>query len=187
MLPRLERRFFHTGVGFVVLIAMVIVSLWAVLEALKPLPGRNLTLATGPAGSTYASVGERYKEILSRHGVQLKLLDTNGALDNVRLLIDPRSGVGAGFIQAGTINEKDAHQLASLGTVFYEAVWLFCRCSKPPTPAEHAGWRLSTGSQGSADRPLVLQLLALNGIDSRQLHLYAYRPEQAALALRSAS
>jgi TRAP-type uncharacterized transport system substrate-binding protein len=185
MARRLERRFFRTGIGAVVLIAMIVVTLWAVFRALKPLPSRDLTLATGPAGSTYAGVGERYKEILARSGVRLKLVTTNGAVDNAKLLLDSRAGVAAGFVQAGTIKEKDARHLASLGTVFYEAVWLFCHCSEPPSPSAHTTWRLSIGPQGSADRPLALKLLELNGLEPHNLQLYSYAPEQAAAALRA--
>jgi TRAP-type uncharacterized transport system substrate-binding protein len=185
MFSRLQRHFFRTGIGVAVLIAIILVLLWAVFKALKPLPGRNLTLATGPPGSTYASVGERYREILARTGVRLKLVSTNGAVDNARLLRDPSAGVSAGFVQAGTIKEEDSPHLASLGAVFYEAVWLFCRCNKPPSPSDLVRWRLSIGPIGSADRPLALKLLGLNGFELRELQLYAYSPEQAAVALRA--
>lgn len=185
MLPRLQRHFFRTGLGAGVLITIVLVTLWALFKALQPLPRRNLSLATGPPGSTYATVGERYREILARNGVRLKLIATNGAIDNVRLLRDARSGVSAGFVQSGTVEEHDSRSLASLGTVFYEAVWLFCRCSRPPSPSEKVPWRLSIGPPGSADRPLALKLLQLNGFEPQQLQLYPYGPEQAEAALQA--
>ena len=141
-------------------------------------------MATGPAGSTYALVGERYRQILARDGVHLRLVPTNGAIDNLRLLEDPRSGIGVGFVQAGTVAEKDARDLVSLGTMFYQEAWLFCRCPDPvPPPRQWSGWRISIGPVGSATRPLALKLLALNGVDAQQLHLFGYLPEQAAQAL----
>lgn len=160
------------------------VLLWTLFAVLRPLPGRNLAMATGPAGSTSALAGERYREILARDGVRLRLVPTNGAIDNLRLLEDPHSGIAAGFVHAGTVAEKDARDLVSLGTMFYQEAWLFCRCPDPvPPPKQWSGWRISIGPVGSASRALGLKLLALNGVDAQQLHLFGYLPEQAAQAL----
>jgi TRAP-type uncharacterized transport system substrate-binding protein len=142
-------------------------------------------MATGPPGSAYAGAAERYREILARDGVRLRLVATNGAVDNARLLHDPRAAISVGFVQAGSLNETTARDLESLGTVFYEAVWLFCHCPGPPVPLrERVGWRVSIGPEGSADRPLALKLLALNGVDPHQLRLFAYPPAEAERALR---
>jgi len=82
-------------------------------------------MATGPAGSVYARTAERYRQILAHDGVRLRLVPTNGAIDNLRLLKDPHSGIEVGLVQAGTIRENDAQNLVSLGTVFYQEAWLF--------------------------------------------------------------
>jgi TRAP-type uncharacterized transport system substrate-binding protein len=162
----------------------VVVLLGTLVAVLRPLPGRDLAIATGPPGSVYALAAERYRQILARDGVRLRLVPTNGAVDNVRLLTDPKSGVDAGFVQAGTISENEAQGLVSLGTVFYEEVWLFCRCPDPvPPPKEWSGWRIAIGPEGSASRPLALKLFALNGVDTQKLQLLDYSPQQAAQAL----
>jgi TRAP-type uncharacterized transport system substrate-binding protein len=154
-----------------------------VTALLRPWPNRSISMATGPHGSTYALAGERYRPILARDGVKLILVPTNGAVDNVRLLRDAHSGVDVGFVQAGSTAEGASQELQSLGTVFYEAVWFFCRC--PSSQPLHAGpgWRVSIGPPGSADRPLALKLLALNGVDPRHLQVLGYPPEQARRAL----
>ena len=158
--------------------------LWTLFATLRPLPGRDVSLATGPPGSVYARVGERYRQILARDGVRLRLVPTNGAIDNVRLLKDPRSGIDAGFVQSGTIKEEEAPALVSLGTVFYEEAWFFCRtCDPPLPPGQLQGWRISIGPVGSVSRPLALKLLALNGVDVTKLKLLDYAPEQAQQAL----
>jgi len=96
---------------------MAIVLLIAVVASLRPLPSRHLTMATGPPGSAYARAGARYREILAREGVHLRLLPTNGAVVNEALLEDQRSGVSVGFVQAGT-RDKPPRGVVSLGTVF---------------------------------------------------------------------
>ena len=61
------------------------VLLWTVLAALRPLPGRDLAMAGGAPGSVYARTAERYRQILARDGVRLRLVPTNGAIDNLKL------------------------------------------------------------------------------------------------------
>lgn len=143
-------------------------------------------MATGPADSTYGLAGERYRQILARDGVRLHLVPTNGAVDNIRLLNDPRSGIEAGFVQAGTVTERDTQGLVSLGTLFYQEAWLFCHCPDPvPPPKQWSGWRVSIGPIGSASHSLALKLFTLNGVDTEQLQLFAYPLEKTAQALRT--
>ena len=184
MRPLINRQFARTPAGIILIAVTVVVLLWTLFATLRPLPGRDLAIATGPPGSVYALAAERYRQILAREHVRLHLVPTNGAVDNARLLRDPKSGVDAGFVQAGTIKATEAQGLVSLGTVFYEELWLFCRCPDTvPPPKEWSGLRISIGPEGSASRPLALQLLALNGVDTEKLKPLAYPPEQVAQAL----
>ncbi|HXI77782.1 MAG TPA: hypothetical protein VNH21_11635, partial [Steroidobacteraceae bacterium] len=126
MRPALSSRFLRTSVGIAVIVT-VGVLLWALFVALRPLPGRDVTIATGPPGSVYAQAAERYREILARDGVRLRLVPTRGAVENLERLRDARSGVDAGFVQAGTTDERESPDLVSLGTLFYEPLWVFRR------------------------------------------------------------
>jgi hypothetical protein len=117
---RLNPHFFRTSIGIVLLIITAVVLLWALFAALRPLPGRDVSIATGTAGSAYAHIAERYREVLARNGVRLHLVPTNGAVENLERLRDVRAGVDAGFVQAGTTSERESPDLVSLGTVFYE-------------------------------------------------------------------
>ncbi len=87
--------------------------LWTLFATLRPLPGRDLAMATGPPGRVFARTGERYRKILARDGVRLRLVPTHGAVDNVRLLKDLHSGVEAGLVPAGMIAQDDAEDLGA--------------------------------------------------------------------------
>ena len=179
-----NKDFLRTPAGFLFLALTAIVLLCALVAALGPLPARDLTMATGAPGSEYARIGERYREILARDGVRLRLVATDGALDNVKLLKNRSSGVQVGFVQAGATDETDQRDLLSLGTLFYEEMWVFCRCSQRTVPVNGwDGWRISVGPAGSATYPLALKLLELNGLDPGKARLYNYPPEAAAQAL----
>jgi TRAP-type uncharacterized transport system substrate-binding protein len=162
-----------------VLIITAVVLLWALFAALRPLPRRDVSIATGTAGSAYADIAERYREILARDGVRLHLVPTNGAVENLERLRNARAGVDAGFVLAGTTSERESPDLVSLGTVFYEPLWVFCRyATLSELLHERPNARISIGPLGSATRPLVLKLFALNRIDTTNLQLSGFAQEE---------
>jgi TRAP-type uncharacterized transport system substrate-binding protein len=178
-----DRQSVNTPVAIAIAVVTVGVLVWAFFAAFRPLPGRDLTIATGPPGSAYAQFAERYREILARDGVRLRFVPTLGAVENLNRLRDPNSGVDAGFVQSGTTTEQESPELASLGTVFYEPMWVFCRCSTSQPLLQQllkSDSRVSIGSVGSGTRPLALKLLALAGVDPSKLKLFDYTPDEAA-------
>jgi TRAP-type uncharacterized transport system substrate-binding protein len=183
LMQKLDRRFFRTPAGMALIVVTAGVLVATLFAALQPLPKRHLVMATGPPGSAYALAALQYREIFARNGVKLRLVPTAGAVENIKLLEDRHSGVSVGFSQAGTVDPGAARDLSSLGTVFYEPIWVFCHCPGGRLFQGGGRMRISIGQPGSATRVLALRLLALNGIDARQLDLYAYPPEEAARAL----
>jgi TRAP-type uncharacterized transport system substrate-binding protein len=141
---------------------------------LDPAPPRRVTLATGVAQGAYAGFGQRYAEQLKRHGIQVELRETHGAAENLALLRDPASGVDLAFVQGGAGDDDKDDELRSLGSVFFEPVWLFYRADsaqrllKQPRLdrlAQLAGWRLNIGAPGSGVPALARRLLDANRID----------------------
>jgi TRAP-type uncharacterized transport system substrate-binding protein len=106
---------------------VVAIFFGASLFIVTTLPPRELVMATGAEGDANYELGIRYREILAKEGVKLQLKPTSGSSENLGYLRDPRSQVSAGFIQGGTRTGKEASELESLGTVFYEPLWLFRR------------------------------------------------------------
>ena len=89
--------------------------------------------------------------------------------------------MGAGFVQAGATTAEESPDLVSLGTVFYEPLWLFHRGLDPSRGfADLRGKRVSIGPEGSGTRALSLRFLGLGGIDSSAAELLALAPEEAA-------
>jgi hypothetical protein len=103
-----NRHLLRTSGGIAVLIITAGVLLWTLFAALRPLPGRDVSIATGPPGSAYVQVAERYREILARNGVRLHLVPTDGAVANLERLRDPTKGVDAGFVQADTTSQRES-------------------------------------------------------------------------------
>jgi TRAP-type uncharacterized transport system substrate-binding protein len=157
---------------------------WWLSGLWSPLPPRSLTLATGPPGSASALLGQRYRDALARSRIDVRLRATAGAVESLALLREPASGVDAAFLQAGIPGAADAPGLVSLGTMYYEPLWLFRRGpGAPPAPADLLGKRLAVGLEGSGTRALTLRLLGLLGIDGRNTDLRPLGPLEAADAL----
>jgi TRAP transporter TAXI family solute receptor len=168
-------------------IALVSVLVVTILVAsIDVFPENTLVMATGPEGHAYAEVAQRFRQVLARDGVDLQLRRTHGSLDNVALLQDPASGVEVAWAQGGSISEGGAGNLESLGTMFYEPLWFFCRCQAQGMGFQDLpGPRLSIGPQGSGTRVLSLQLLSMAGIGLEGLQLSGFSPEEAARRLRA--
>jgi TRAP transporter TAXI family solute receptor len=166
--------------------AVALAGMFWVVSVLRPMPPRTVTMTTGAEGGAYHEFGKRYREILSRSGVELRLQASEGGIENLRRLSDPRSGVSVGFVQGGATGDSERKDLVSLGTVSYEPLWFFYRGRNPGRKLERLrGKRLSIGPEGSGTRDLALALLAANGIDRGVAQLLPLTPHDAGEGLLS--
>ena len=123
-------------------------------------------MTTGPRGEADDRLGERYRAVLARHGVDLQLVPSAGQVENVARLKSPGSGFAAGFASGGLTSAAEAPGVVSLGTIAYDPLWIFCRgLSEPVQFADLAGKRVAIGPEGSGTRALALELLRKNGLD----------------------
>lgn len=150
--------------------------------AMNPNPPRIVTLATGPDQSAYDEFGKRYAAELKRHRINVVFKPTEGSSANLTLL--DKGEVDLAFVQGGTGSDRaveavDAaanHQaLVSLGSLFYEPVWLFYReesakaINKTATLSQLAdlrGYKVNVGTPGSGVPVLFNRLLDANGLEA---------------------
>jgi hypothetical protein len=100
-------------VGPPVLVCAVLV--WAALHFVKSAPPHTLTLSSGPKGSSFETIAQRYSKILARNGIQLKVLPSEGSLDNLNRIADPKSHIDIALVQSGLTTNADTEDLESLG------------------------------------------------------------------------
>ena len=167
-------------------VVLVVIALAAtLLVIIGPAPPRTITMATGAEGSAQQKFGERYRALLAAHGVELRLVVTEGSVDNLRRLNDPSSGVSVAFVQAGLTSPADAPDLVSLGTVFYEPVWVLYKGDLSGRASEWLkGKRLSIGPEGSGTRKLGLELMAASGVNLTGVDLHHLPDQDVAAAFR---
>jgi len=150
--------FLIVGIGFAVAYQFV-----------QPAPPSRIVITTGGDSGAYYQFARRYEAILARNGITLEVRTSAGSLENLERLKKDEAQVG--FVQGGVVDVRDDDQepedsgLLSLGSVFYEPVWVFYRGEKAVTRlTELHGKRIAIGQEGSGVRQLAQQLLAANEI-----------------------
>jgi NMT1-like family len=129
-------------------------------------PPRTLIITSGPEGSVFRMNAEKYRDILARSGVTVKILPSQGALENLKRLADPSFKVDIGFVQGGVAGGLSIDKLDSLGSVSYEPLLVFYKSTRPlELLSQLRGKRIAIGREGSGTRSLALVLLAANGIE----------------------
>ena len=159
-------------------------GIWLAFSLLQPTPPRSVTMATDPDDSFNVEVGKRYRDILERSGIELKLVPTAGAIESLARLNDAKSGISIAIIPAGTTTRQDAPGLVSLGTLCYEPLWFFSRGQLVEKHEQLRGLRISIGPEGSASRALSTEFLARVGIiDQKSANLLSLAPHESAAKL----
>lgn len=170
-----RRRWLYGAFALLLLVAIVIGLRMAFPRV------QVLVMTTGAPGSAYDVFGQQYKEILAREGLVLRLEPSAGAVENLARLRDPSSGVSVGFSQGGLTDARQSPELISLGTMFYEPLWFFCRgdgCGH--RVRDLRGKKISIGPEGSGTRALGERLLALNGFDDGAVEKLSFSAAESA-------
>jgi TRAP-type uncharacterized transport system substrate-binding protein len=151
------RELFKIGIPVLLLILIVF---WIAHHFVQPMPSNTIVMTTGVGGRTYAALGERYKQILSRSHVRLELRHSTGSVENFRRLKDKSLAIDVGFVQSGTSSSADAPNLLSLGSISYNPLWVFYRSTETLDDfSQLKGKRIAIGTEGSGARKFSLDLL----------------------------
>jgi TRAP transporter TAXI family solute receptor len=170
---------------FVALVVILVaLTLWISARFLQPAPPRHIVLASGAGFGLYHQYADRYRQALAKDGVTVEERQTNGAADNLRLLLDPASGVDVAFMQGGIANADAAAKIEMLASLYYEPLWVFYRDAMPRTQLnELRGRRIAIGAPGSGSRAFVEPLLEFNSVQQENSQLLPLGGDDAARAL----
>ena len=149
---------FLTIVGPLLLVALIVFGI--TYYFVRPAPPSTVVMTTGGEGRTYAALGERYRQILARSHVDLRLLPSSGPVENLRRLKDKSLEVDVGFVQGGMSSSGEAPNLLSLGSISYNPLWVFYRSDETfDDLSQLKGKRIAIGQEGSGERKFSLDLL----------------------------
>lgn len=151
------------GIGVLLAALALVVALIAMFW--RPGPPSRVIMSTGAEDGAYHAYGQRYREILARSGVELVLLPSAGAVENLERLRSRHAGVTLALVQGGLAQSGDETRIVSLGAVAHEPLWLFHRASLQINQAtDFRGLKIAGGVPGSGTRKVVEQLLERIGM-----------------------
>lgn len=190
------RELLFTVLPFLLIAAVLLI---VAHQWLAPTPPKKVVLATGAAQGAYAEFGKRYADQLKPYGITVELRQTQGAAENLALLRDPTSGVDIAFVQggadallSGVDPDRQADSLTSLGSLFYEPLWLFYREDSAQRLLKGAalnsltqlkGWKVNIGPPGSGVPNLMTKLLDANNMPPGDITALTQSQTPAVMAL----
>jgi len=119
-------------------------------------PPKTIIFSSGDDGTSFQRNAEKYAKILARNGVKLKILKSEGSLENLERLNNPSFKVDVGFVQTGVAKGQNISKLVSLGSISYEPLHIFYRSEKPlDLLSQFEGKRLAIGEEGTGTHVLA--------------------------------
>jgi TRAP transporter TAXI family solute receptor len=167
---------------------LVIVALALCWRFVDPAPPKEITIAAGPPDSAYYWWAQKYAGQLARQGIKTNIATSNGAVDNLKLLLDPGSNVDIAFIQGGTVTaanlDPETVPLRTLASIYYEPLWLFYHAGKKITALRDLHHqRIAIGLAGSGTHLLARELLKWNGVSDNNAALLSMPASESVQAL----
>ena len=162
---------------------------------LDPNPPRHVILGTGPENSAYAEFGKRYAAELKRYRIDVELRPSAGSRENLVWLRDGKQKVDLAFVQGGasetirTREEEELEPIVSLGSLFFEPVWIFYRADSIKDftlLTQLRGKRINIGARGSGTPGLFMRLLNANQIEREEITRSLLTDQEAVIALLEA-
>jgi len=156
-------------------VAIVIAAIFLLLTCLIGVstyylfPKTNIVIAAGPKGSYFYELAESYaKELQKKGGVKAEIVETSGVLENLALLNDSSKNIDFGILQGGITNSKESPDLYSLGSIFYDPIWIVYRAGigEVDQLSQLKGKRIAIGSKQDASQRIAKKLFKSAGIDS---------------------
>ena len=162
-------------------ILVLLVGFVLAYQFVEPAPPRTITIGTGSPEGAYHDYAKTYKKLLAQDGIELKLKNTAGSAENLKLLETETGGVDIAFVQGGLKHLAQTDTLVSLGSLFFEPLWIFHRNGfELKRLPDLRGLRVAVGEEGSGTRILATHLLDLNDINKENTRLLSIGHQKAA-------
>jgi TRAP-type uncharacterized transport system substrate-binding protein len=148
------------------IVALLALLGWGLAQLAPPPPPKRVVMTTGAEDGAYHRYAARYRDMLAKYKVELVLLPSSGAAHNLERLRSGEGDVDVGLVQGGLVREDDGKRLETLGSVFYEPIWVFYRGQATVERiSELRGKRIAVGAPGSGTHALGLSVARDNGLD----------------------
>ena len=165
----LTKELLKAVIPIVLLISLALVAAYHLIDAAPP---KKIVIALNGQSANYKAYASIYQALLKNDGISLEIRETTGDIENVALLKDPASQVDLAIVQDGVTRSEGAGTLQSLGSLYYEPVWVLCRCdAKVDHLAHFKGKRIAIGKEGEGANLLAVKLLEKSGLNKHNTRI----------------
>jgi len=147
----------------------------------KSMHKKEISIATGGKGGGYYASAQKYKKILEKDGINLKIVTTSGSIEAQNRLLNKE--VDFTFVQGGT--EILGKGIQALANIAYEPIWVFYHDENISTLNDLIGKRIAVGKVGSGIYPVAKNLLNEMGIDKNNTDFLHMDNSDAAFELQA--
>ena len=168
------------AIGFSII--LVAAGFWTAFQFVEPAPPTHITISSGSEEGAYFEFAHRYQTILAANDIELEILTSAGSSENIQRLVDGEADIA--FVQGGSSDQKGNDKLLSLGSLYYEPIWLFYRKSLTINGiTDLNGKKIAIGPEGSGTRIVAKRLLEKNGFNEDKAELLDLTGSESASAL----
>jgi uncharacterized protein len=138
----------------------------------------SVTLLTGPETGTYYAFGKNIADVAAKAGQTVKVVSSNGSIDNIRQIVESRGYIGLGIVQSDILgflkrstNRKTqavAERLTMVFPFYDEEVHVLARKTIKGLK-DLNGKRVVVGEEGSGNMLTAMNIFALSEVKPAEL------------------
>ncbi|MBI5006482.1 MAG: ABC transporter substrate-binding protein [Nitrosomonadales bacterium] len=163
------------------LVLIAILGYWLI----DPAPPKKIVISISKEDGNYQAYARLYEALLQQDRVALEIRESEGPLPSLEELRKEGADVDMAFVPGGVARSESAVGLVSLGSLYYEPLWIF---SKGQRRIEHLsalkGRRIAVGRTGSGTNILTKMVLEAAGVTEQNSAFYEIGEDDAKEALR---
>lgn len=153
----------RTQILIVIASVLILAALVGFILAVNPVPPTELTMSTSAEGTPDHRLAVRYQALLEEEGFTLNILTGASAVETAERLVNGEADVG--IISSGIITEEQAMSLSSLGSLFFDPIWIFYQADQDVSSVpDLRGKQVAIGPVGSGTSLTAMRLLTGNGV-----------------------
>jgi TRAP-type uncharacterized transport system substrate-binding protein len=143
----------------ILLIMLFALGAYGFVKTQQSVPPRDFVILADESGGGYDKIAQQYRQLFELRDVDLTIRPTSGAREALQLLEEGEASLALipGYLTKGA----NSAELASLGAVAYEPLWIFYNADafdgQPLTLlSQLAGKRVSIGPADGKTQPLAV-------------------------------
>ena len=173
---------FKASLPYVVALLLIAMAGYWLID---PAPPKQIVVSISKQDGNYQAYASLYGVLLQEHGITLEIKESEGPIQSLKALRSEDADVDMAFMPGGVANLEPTVGVVSLGSLYYEPLWIFHRVkSKVENLSDLKGKRIAIGRPGSGSHILSRMILSAVGVSAENSSILEVGDEEAADALQ---